>query len=137
MNIKKRLEHLAAKLVEVRHTGSTRATAKAAFETGGVVLGANIDHANRIRDLDGLDVTARSMETNLDGLRGPFFMDHYAISQMFIKAANKIEELEKENARFTEVLDRALVLLNDESLLRIAADTPNLLDRASPDTKDQ
>lgn len=93
MNIKDRLNHLAAVLVKDRMMGRTTLNARMAKESGGMVIAADIKEAKRIERSFG--VPARSMETNLDGYSAPFFMDHFATSRMMQKAANKIELLEQ------------------------------------------
>lgn len=93
MNIKKRLEHIAHLLVKDRAMGQTTMIAKAAQATGGMVLARTHDHAKQIERTHG--VTSRSMEVNLEGYSGPFFLDHYATSGLLLSAARKIEELEK------------------------------------------
>lgn len=93
MNIKARLEHIAHILIKDRQMGNTTMIAKAAKETGGMVLARTHDHAKQIERAHG--VTARSMEVNLQGYMGPFYLDHYAASGLLIKAADKIGLLEE------------------------------------------
>ena len=135
MNIRDRLQHIALALVNDRQTGSTSATVRAAKDTYGTVLAANFDQVKYLKKR--FNIEARSMETNLQGISGPFFMDHYAISQLLLKAANKIESQEKEIEKMRESFQKVLAHLSDEGLLRIIADSPNLLDRASPNKRDQ
>lgn len=93
MNIKARLEHIAHLLIKDRAMGQTTMIAKAAKETGGMVLARTHDHAKQIERSHG--VTSRSMEVNLEGYSGPFYLDHYATSGLLMKAADKIGLLEE------------------------------------------
>lgn len=92
MNIKKRLLHLANLSAKDRQTGRTTLTARAAKEVGGIVLARTHDEAKFIERTH--NVTARSMEINLDGYSGPFFIDHHAVESLLVSAATKIENLE-------------------------------------------
>lgn len=93
MNIKNRLRHIAEASAHGRRLGKTTVIAKAAKELDGLLLGANHKHALDLKHDHGIE--ARSMEMNLHGFRGPFFLDHYALETLLFKAANKIETLEE------------------------------------------
>ncbi len=93
MNIKKRLRHLAQKSAQDRAMGRTTVIARAAKEIGATVIARNVQ---AIKYIEGHGVVARSMETNLEGLIGPFLFDHSAVEGLLEMAANKIEELEKQ-----------------------------------------
>lgn len=92
MNVKKRLEHIAIKLIEPRRMGTTTALVKAAKDIDAIVLAANIEHAKQINHQ--FDIVSKSISTNLDGLCGPFILDHYATSELLMSAVRKIEQLE-------------------------------------------
>lgn len=94
MNIKKRLRHLAEYTGRDRQFGRTTLLAKLVKDTNGVLLTHNTDFATQLQRKFG--ITAKSMEINLEGLTGPFFFDHFALETVLLKAANKIEELEKQ-----------------------------------------
>ena len=94
MNVKKRLEHLAAALDAGRRLGKTTMQAEACKNLDGIYLCADLHHAKAIKYEH--NVHTESIEKNLGGYRGPFFMDHFATSKMFRSAARKIEELEQE-----------------------------------------
>jgi hypothetical protein len=94
MNLKKRLEHIAGALDFNRRYGKTSLIAKACRDLNGIMLAATFDQAKNIARSH--DVEAKSIEMNLDGYRGPFFIDHHAASVLLQKAANKISELERE-----------------------------------------
>ena len=88
MNLKNRLRHIANASMRDRQYGKTTLLAKITKELDGVLLCRNHQTAKDISHLH--DVTTKSMEVNLDGLNGPFFMDHYALEELLIKASNKI-----------------------------------------------
>lgn len=92
MNLKNRLKHIVSKMNQYRAVGRTTYNARIARENGGMVLAASFDEAKHIERQHG--VTARSVEQNLDGYTGPFFLDHHAAEILLLKAANKIDELE-------------------------------------------
>jgi len=95
MNVKKRLEHVAYALLNPRRVGTTTTLAKAAMELDAVFLTHDFKQAKDIENqFKGL--TAKSSQVNLEGIRGPFIIDHYANAQLLLSAARKIEELEKE-----------------------------------------
>ena len=116
MNIKDRLIHLATVLVKDRMLGRTTLNAKMAKESGGMVIAADFKEAKRIEEVHG--VPTRSMETNLEGYSAPFYMDHHATSRMFIKAATKIENLENEQKKLIQVLDKHLGQQATNEILR-------------------
>ena len=93
MNLKKRLRHIADVLNLPRAYGKTTLLAKITKELDGVLLVHNTDESTRLRRLK---VTAQSIDTNLDGLSGPFFLDNQAASRLLIRAAEKIEAQEVE-----------------------------------------
>lgn len=96
MNLKTRLRHLADKLSNPRAYGKTTMLAKITQELGGILLTHNTDEATRVqRAYRGL--VAKSMDINLDGFSGPFFLDNQAAFRLLNRAADKIEQLEKEN----------------------------------------
>lgn len=95
MNIKKRLIHLAEYSGKDRRLGRTPLLMKVAKDLDAVVIAANVDQAKMLERQFG--VVAKSVEINLEGLSGPFIFDHFAVETMFLKAANKIEVVEKEN----------------------------------------
>lgn len=103
MNIKERLRHLATLSTKDRQTGRTSAICRIAKEIYGIVLAADFKQAKMLERQFG--VTAKSIDINLDGYSGPFIMDHYAVERMFIRAADKIEELERENAAMKESIE--------------------------------
>lgn len=88
MNLKKRLRHIADVLNLPRAYGKTTLLSKITKELDGVLLVHNTDEVTRLRRLN---VTAKSMDTNLDGLSGPFFLDNQAASRLLVRAAEKIE----------------------------------------------
>jgi hypothetical protein len=104
MNIKGRLEHIAHISMKDRAMGRTTMIAKAAEATGGIVIARTHDQAKWIERT--YKVPARSMELNLDGFSGPFFLDHHATEALLLKAANKIEEVEKERDALQAKLDK-------------------------------
>lgn len=113
MNIKKRLRHLAEYTGRERQFGRTTLLARLVKETNGVLLTHNTDFATQLQRKFG--ITAKSMEVNLEGLTGPFFFDHFALETMLLKAANKIEELERqiEELKKGEVSVRQKIELKD------------------------
>jgi len=94
MNIKQKIRNIADASRMGRRLGKTTAIVNAAKQLDGLVLGATHDHALRIKRKHG--IKARSIELDLDGFCGPFFIDHYALENLLYKAANKIESLEKQ-----------------------------------------
>lgn len=101
MNLKNRLLHLAHLSTQDRQTGRTTLVARAAKELDGIVIAHNHDDAKRIERQYG--VTARSMDMNLFGFNGPFFIDHHAVERLFVRAAEKIQDLENENGKLKEL----------------------------------
>lgn len=100
MNIKNRLRHLASLSTKDRATGRTTRLIEMAMSIGGIFITHNQDAADFAqRKHKGL--VARSIETNLEGYSGPFVFDHFAVENMFSKAAQKIDNLEQllENER--------------------------------------
>lgn len=97
MNIKNRLRHLAHTMSKDRATGRTLRLMKADKDIGAIFITHNHESALNAQRTD-KGLIARSMETNLEGYSGPFIIDHFAVESMFVKAANKIEELEEEKA---------------------------------------
>lgn len=94
MNLKKRLEHIAHMSGKDRHTGKTMMIARAAEQTGGIVIARSMDEAKWIEKI--YRIPSRSMDINLEGFNGPFFLDHHATEGLLFSAANKINVLEKE-----------------------------------------
>jgi hypothetical protein len=94
MNLKKRLQHLADMSSRDRRTGRTTLIMKVAKDMNALVLAANHEHALHLQRNHG--VNAKSIDTNLEGLMGPFIFDHYAVERLLQRAADKIESLEKE-----------------------------------------
>jgi len=92
MNLKGRLRMIAHKLSEDRRVGYTTMTAKIAKELGAVMLCFNFDDARRVEK--SYDVPTKSIDVNLEGVRGPVVIDHFAVTTLLQRAANKIEELE-------------------------------------------
>ena len=106
MNLKKRLRHIASLGDQYRGIGRTTYNAKLAKENGGIVVAANFAQARYIEKSHG--VPAKSMEVNLEGYTGPFFPDHNAVDTLLLKAADKIEQLEKENKELQLKLENLL-----------------------------
>lgn len=104
MNLKNRLIHLAQKLDEDRQTGKTTMLAKAAKETNGILLAHDFDYAKKLERQFG--IVAKSVELNLEGFFGPFFIDNHANAKMFHSAANKIEKLEMRLQKAEGLLER-------------------------------
>lgn len=100
MNLKERLRHLSQIGSSTRNYGKTEAIAKAAKDTGGIVIAHNFEMARYITKA--FNVTSKAMSVNLLGFSGPFFFDHHAISILLDRAARKIEMLEHENAKLKE-----------------------------------
>jgi hypothetical protein len=94
MNVKDRLLHIVELHQRDRMVGRSTYNAKLAKENGGMVLAADHQHAKLIERNFG--VPARSIEVNLHGYSGPFFIDHFAIDKLLLSAARKIETLEEE-----------------------------------------
>lgn len=107
MNISKRLRHLAYLDVKDRQLGRTTAIAKAAKENGGIVIGHNFDFVKYIERTH--KVPAKSIEMNLEGFHGPFFLDHHAVNTMFLKAADKIDS----QVKIIEVLQETKQVYGD------------------------
>jgi hypothetical protein len=118
MNIKKRLIHLAQMSGKDRRLGRTTMLMKAAKELDAIVLAASLDHADLLKREHG--VVAKSMEVNLEGFSGPFIFDHFAIETILIKAANKIEELEKEVARLNHAIEEIMCGPNADDYDRLS-----------------
>lgn len=95
MNVKKRLEHIARVLVSPIGHGVTAALINAAKQLDAIFLTHNLGTATDLQRKE-KDLTVKSIDVNLMGLSGPFIIDHYAVSQLLLSAARKIEELEKE-----------------------------------------
>jgi hypothetical protein len=95
MNIKNKLNHISIALGSARRMGKTTLIAKACKDLDGIMLGANHQHAKMLEYEHG--VTAKSIDMNLQGFRGPFFIDHYAMERLLQRAVSKIEALEEEN----------------------------------------
>jgi hypothetical protein len=93
MNLKKRLRHIADIINNPRAYGKTSLLSKITKELDGVLIVHNTDEVTRLRRLG---VTAKSMDTNFDGLSGPFFIDNQAVMRLLTRAAEKIEALEVE-----------------------------------------
>lgn len=111
MNVKDRLLHIVEMHQRDRQVGRSTYNAKLTKENGGVVLAHNHDHAKFIERTFG--VTARSVEMNLHGFSGPFFIDHFAVDKLLISAARKIESLEQENEKLKKKIENAKRLLED------------------------
>jgi hypothetical protein len=99
MNVKKRLEHISNLLIKERQTGNTQSVAKAAQETNGILLCANFEQAKMLKNK--YNIATEVYEKNLDGYSGPFYIDHYALSQLLQQAVRKISELEELNKKLT------------------------------------
>ena len=95
MNLKARLRHLSQKSQELRQYGKTTLLAKITKELDGVLLCRTHKQATEMKKAHG--VNAISFEKNLEGIRGPFFFDHYTLETLLDKAANKIDTLENDN----------------------------------------
>lgn len=94
MNIRDRLIHLAHKVsLNDRQTGRTTLLAKACKDMNGVYICHNFEFAKKVKH-DHTGLVTKSMEVNLDGLMGPFIMDHAAVGEMFLKAASSISQKE-------------------------------------------
>lgn len=94
MNLKDRLEHLAIASGDPRQYGKTTLLCKVAKELDAVVIAANFDHVNHLQRTH--KVVAKSIDTNMQGLKGPFLFDHFAIETLLFRAANHIDKVEKE-----------------------------------------
>lgn len=94
MNLKNRLRHISQCNAGNKTFGRTKATCMAALAADGVVITHTHEFATYLKRKYG--VFAKSYEVNMDGLRGPFFVDHTALEEILNKAANKIEALEAE-----------------------------------------
>lgn len=94
MNLLKRLRHIAEKLDQPRQYGKTTLLAKAAKEIDAVLLVATSDEATHIQRTHG--ITSKMVDLNLENLSGPFLIDNHAVVRLFKRAADKIEDLEKE-----------------------------------------
>jgi hypothetical protein len=105
VNLKERLRHLAFTSANDRRFGRTTLVAKLVKEADGVMLAHNHDYARDLQRKFG--VTAKSIDLNLQGINGPFFFDHFAIETLLLRAANKIEEVEKENEELKQVIENA------------------------------
>lgn len=103
MNLRTRLQMVARVLSYDRMTGKTTLICRAAKELDGVVLAATFDQVNLLQRNHG--VVSKSIDTNLDGLSGPFFIDHYAASRLLTRAADHIETLEKSNDQLKKELE--------------------------------
>lgn len=103
MNLLKRLKHLAEKLDSNRAYGKTTMLVKAAKELDAVFIVASNNEVTYLQRK--FQVAAKNMDTNMDGMAGPFLIDNHAVSRMFERAADKIEDLEKQN----EALKKQLV----------------------------
>lgn len=112
MNLKERLIHLAHVSGIDRQMGRTTLIARAAKEIGGMIIARDFNSAQYIEREHG--VTARSMDLNLMGFSGPVLFDHYAVEQMFLRAAHKIGDLEieiKERDKLLTVDTETITLL--------------------------
>ena len=94
MNVKKRLQHVAQALGFCRQVGKSTLVAKACKDLDGILLCADSHQANQMKHQHG--VNTASVQVNLQGYTGPFFIDHYAVEQLLYSAARKIEDLERE-----------------------------------------
>lgn len=111
MNVKGRLLHIVEAHQRDRQVGRSTYNAKLAKENGGIVLAADHQHAKWIER--NLGVPARSIETNLHGYSGPFFIDHFAVDKLLISAARKIEALEEENEKLKQKIEKVKSLLEE------------------------
>jgi hypothetical protein len=98
MNFLKRLRHLA-NLNEIDRQSNTEDTKRVSIintakNNGGLYITTSIKEAAYLERHFGFPV--RSYEVNLDGYAGPFYIDPNVVEDMFKKAANKIELLEKQ-----------------------------------------
>lgn len=113
MNLKGRLEHIAQMLDAGRRYGKTTAIAKICKEFDGVLLTHNFQFA---KDLEReFKITTKSIDVNLHGLSGPFFIDHHAISALLFRASNKISELETKYRQLE--LSYENTLIDNENLM--------------------
>lgn len=113
MNLKKRLRHLADlnRIDRENKVDDTKRVSiiHAARDNGGLFISTSIQEAQKVERHFGFPV--RSFDVNLEGYAGPFYFDPEALEDIFTKAANKIELLEKE---LKEAKDR-LADINDRS----------------------
>jgi hypothetical protein len=109
MNLRTRLQTIAHALSADRMTGKTTLLCRAAKELDAVVLAATFDQVNHLQRNHG--VVAKSIDTNLQGLNGPFFIDHYATSKLLIRAADHIETLEKSNEKLQQEIEELRISL--------------------------
>lgn len=93
MNLKGRLDHIAHLLGSTRRYGKTTLAARACKELDGVYLCANYAQAKLVKREHG--VHAESIEKNLSGFRGPFFIDHFAVENLLCRAAQKLDDSDK------------------------------------------
>lgn len=114
MNLKNRLRHLAAKSSEVRMYGKTTLLARIASELQAVFLTADIESAKEIKRK--FKLSTRSIDTNLDGVSGPFIFDHYAVERLLERAADKIEQLEKENQALKSKLGEEPIVVKNTTI---------------------
>lgn len=111
MNLKGRLEHIAIALDAGRQFGKTHVIAKICQEADGVLLAHNFDFA---RDLERkYNITSKSIDVNLHGLGGPFFLDHSAASRLLFRAAAKIQDLEEKNRKLQNKLHKINAVVNE------------------------
>lgn len=95
MNLRSRLEHIAQMLDAGRGFGKTTMMAKACKDLDGIYLCNSHAEAKKVKHEH--QVPTESIDKNLHGYIGPFFIDHHATAQLLHRAASKIKELEEEN----------------------------------------
>ena len=95
MNLKDRLEHLAIASGDPRQYGKTTLLCKVAKELDAVVIAANFDHVNHLQRTH--KVVAKSIDTNMQGLKGPFLFDHFAIETLLSCRESLIKSKGKRN----------------------------------------
>lgn len=101
MNLKKKLKHLAQKAMSTKNYGKSDSIVKACKDLDGVFIAATPEEAKLTEKHHG--VKSYHIDKNLEGIRGPFFFDHKAITKLLNRAADKISALE-EQAAFYEIV---------------------------------
>jgi len=111
MNLKKRLTHIAHKLDQDVKSGKTTMLAKVVKDTQGILLTDSTEEASRLQRTHG--ITAKSIDINLDGFSGPFFLDSHAAYKLLTRAVSKIETLEKELEQYK--MQQVMVISSKEN----------------------
>lgn len=119
MNLRARLLHLAQLSGQDRRLGKTTEICKIAKDNGGIVVAASTDHAFQLQREHG--VISKSCDVNMQGYSGPFFFDHYAVERMFVRAADKIGEQDKELEKLRAELEERIVEIHmlEEKLRKV------------------